>query len=833
VGSKVHVSSQWPRFLRRIMIIIFLLTFSAFGKQSNAPAAYLNFVTESVKSTFECLTYDCKTGSTPPILNILQMKCEAEKEKLGCSKITDKDPGEAKYIRSCTFKKICERKLMPSLGLDVVACLRGAAAVYHDYADMLQGISYKIEEHQDELKNCTSLSCKRSLAKGTPEFANMDDATFLKYNATYIENRAGAYRAYISHYNRVQAAGKYFDDDTGRKRFYENQDRRDVSLTAIEVDYIKLGRKAIESAGIKLDCYDDHAYAEILCHGILTSVAPGLVFKGGITAIRSVAALAATTLERRGFITGQKYFFESERTLHRQLFTEKHFFKRFTTKEQNALFIQAADESVPKPGRVFFRIENGVLKFLNSNIGDKVLVTSINNKYNEILFRKLAELKKKYPDMDFPPYQGFKEVEFMAVTRNGSPIPDTLMRDVDNMFQDANKELKRHLDVNSILRASDQPENWFRAGVGRTGDMANAAARESRNDLGHNVLVNFDDPAILAKLENSVAEGRRLTERLSRTFAGSEMISVRDGIPTLNSDVMGLVRKYSDAAELRHALSTKYPNQNISLEQANQIRQLYDIQDRFSPPVRFAEREIASFSSTHGTEVGIDFVNAGGANAEGQLRALLGSRNGTEMMARSRTEFGIATEELNRKKDQFNSIAQDLARAYNQNLPPGGRPMQVTVAKSGDDGVATFSEILTQDQKDWIAKEWVRRESEKGKASSSARISIPNEAVKNVIQKNLLAGHGEDIEKALRSKLLGNISNKSLDQVLVKIEMKGHTSGTGYVNLSIASAKGKSLTSDQILEIKRYFEKAVKQVNKSDSKKTMRYGAGEIRIISN
>ena len=278
MGFQVHVSSIPPRPVRLAIIfgLLFTLTSLSSFSQTQSP---LNFITETAKTTYECLTYDCSRNKVPEILNILQLKCEAEKVQLGCSKITDKDPSDAKYIRSCNFKNICERKLMPSLGLNVVACLRGAANVYTDYADLLQRISYSVEAHQDELRACTSVSCKRSMSKGVPEFDRMDDATLLKYSPAYIENKVGSYRAYIGHFEREQAAHKYFIENTGLKRFNENQNRPSYQATTLDADYVALGKKAIKDAGIVLDCYDERAYAEILCHGVLKVVLPGIVFK--------------------------------------------------------------------------------------------------------------------------------------------------------------------------------------------------------------------------------------------------------------------------------------------------------------------------------------------------------------------------------------------------------------------------------------------------------------------------------------------------------------------------------------------------------------------------
>ncbi len=804
----------------------------ASGNQAGAEKNPLSFITEPFQKTFECLFLDCNRVPPPPSLALAQSNCELQKVAQKCDQITQKNPDDAKYIRSCTLEKICQRQLLPTDILRVEACFRGAAEVYADYKKYFLDVADRIEQENEELKKCQDVACKRDRSKGIPEFDHMDNATLGKYPITYIDLKVKDYRNYMSSYLRAEAANKYYRENTGLKRFNENQSNNRQAPHSLEFDYIDAGKNFLKKAGVILECYDQQAYSEILCHAILKTALPFAVFKGGVMTIRSVASVLTAQVERRGWIIGSRFIQENERSFIRQLFLEKHGFQKFTSKAENQLMMDAATSSVPVAGRVFIRIENGILKYLNKFIGDKRLITSINNKYNEILFRRMAELKKKFPDVDFNPYQGFKEVEYMVTTKNGQPLPSNFLNDVDKMFQDANKELKDHLQSNSILRASDQPDTWYRAGVGRTGDMANAAARESRDDLTQNVLVNFDDPKVIAKLQASIGEGRKLASELAQSFSGTEMVSTRDGVTTLNADVMGLVRKYPESVDLRQALQNKYPGQTIDVEHIDKLKKLYEIQDRFSPPVRFAEREIASFTNGKGTQVGIDFVNAGGANAEGQLRALSQSQTSQQMLQSSRTHFEIATSELNRKKDQFSKICEKLVAEHNASLPPGGRPITVSVAKSGDDGVADFSEVLTQKQKDWIAKEWARRENEASKPSSSARISIPNELVTDLSQKNILAAHGENIEKELRTLVTGQISNRNLDGFVAKVEMKGFKSGMGSVDLSIAFAPGRSLTSDEILLIKNRFAKALKEINSNpDGVGTFRYRMGDVRII--
>ncbi len=840
--------------LIKAIFALFLLPYFSFSQEKKPSSSPLNFVTENIKKSYACLTLDCERGPVPEILKLAQMQCELEKVQLGCSKITDEDPEDAPYIRSCNFKKICERQLMPQMGLDVTACLKGAADLFGDYYDYLRKAAYIAEESYDRFKieqarilankiknqECKDVACKRELTKGIPEFDSMDDKTLNKYPMPYIRSKVSAYLNYISSFKRIDAAKDYFNNDEARKRF-EEEFRKRTGVTVVNIDFIALGKHMVNSAGIILDCYDDHAYAELLCQGILKAVLPAGAFKVAYSGIKSSVKLMdkvadsikAKPRDRRIDVVNRERTLTNEHSFVRQLFIEKFSIRNFTTPVQNAYFMKMAESFIPIPGRIFVRIENGFLKSLNDTIKDRVLITSANNKYNEIIFRKLDDLKKEFPDIEFHPYQGFKEAEFFAKTKEGKPISPELMKSIDKKFQDANVEFKKYLDVNNLLRATDQPETWFRAGVGRTGDMANAAARGSRDDLTRNILVNYDDPIVLKKLEGSISEGRRLSDDLTRTFANSEMVTTRDGVTTLNSDVFGMVRKFAndkDPDELRKQLQLKYPGQKISAENAEKIRQLYEVQDRFSPPVRFVVRENASFTLNPGTQVGADFVNAGGDNAAGNVMAMMKSKDGSDMLKFSRVEYENVTKELDRKKAQFISISEDLVREHNKKLPPGAQPIKVTIAKSGDDSVASFSEILTKEQKDYMAKEWARRESALGKPASSARLSIPSERVVNVQQKNILANHGESIEKSLRQNLNGKLTNGESNGIVMKIEMKGHKSGTGYVDMTVHTANGKKLTSDQWLEIQKQFKKAVQNLNENSGKDPLRYSPGEIKL---
>lgn len=819
-------------FLVGIGLFLLLPTLSL-SQEVKKPSNPLSLITQKFKKTYECLTYNCDRGSVPEVLKTAQLLCESEKVTLGCSRITQKEPSDAKYIRSCSFEKICERPLIPESGLNLVACLRGAADVYKSYETYLERVAYLIEERADQFSKCIDVSCKREKSKGVPEFERMSDETLAKYPISYIQTRADSYRAFLASHTRKEAEAKYYSDNTAAKRFEANQSRPEQKSSLEGIDYIDAGKRELKKANIILDCYDSAAYAELLCYGVLKTLVPGVTAKGAITGIRSASALFAKTFEHRGLQSVEHHLFETERSLARELFADKYFVRKFTTKEQNAAFIKAAEESTPVPGRIFFRFENGYLKDLNS-ILDKVTVTSLNNKYDEILFRRFEALKQKYPKVEFPPYQGFKEGEFFTQVKNAADLPVDLKKEVGDLFEKANAELKGYVIANNLLRGSDHPELWYRAGVGRTGDMANYSTRRSRLSSDKNVLTDYDDPVALAREQNELLEAKKISEDLARKFANSEMVHTKDGVTTINADVLGMVRKYDDPVELRQMLTAKYPNQTITAEHVDKLNALYKTQDIYSPPVRFEEREMAHFTISKGTQVGVDFVNAGGANAEAQIRALMLSKTPAEMLTQSRSQFTKVTAELDRMKEQFLKICEDLAETHNKTLPAGAERMTIDWAKSGDDGVASFSQKLTPQQKDWISKEWVRREGNKGKPASTARISIPTETVENAVQKNILAGHGESIEKALRTRITLNqiVPNNVSGQLNVKVEMKGLTSGKGYIDMSVATGQGSSLTSDQILALKKQFEAAIKEINATATKgETLKYKVGDFKII--
>ncbi|MBL7542859.1 MAG: hypothetical protein JNL11_03540 [Bdellovibrionaceae bacterium] len=805
----------------------------AFSDEVKSSSNLLSFITQNIRKSYECLAYTCHRGPVPEILKTAQLLCESQKKTLGCSQITQKEPDDAKYIRSCSFEKICERQLMPQLGINLVACLRGAADVYKSYDSYLERVAYRIEERNEQLSKCIDVSCKREKSKGVPEFDRMNNETLEKYPIAYIQTRVDSYRAFMAPLKRNEAERKYFSENTAAQRFEANQSRTEPTSSLQDIDYIDAGKRALKKSNIILDCYDPIAYAELLCYGVLKVLIPGLTAKGAVAGIRSASALFAKTAERRGVQSLEHHLFESERSLVRDIFAEKYFVRKFTTKEQNAAFIKAAEESTPIPGRLFFRFENGYLKELNTQL-DKVTATSLNNKYDEILFRRFEALQKKYPKVEFPPYQGFKEGEFFTQVKNATDLPVDLKKEVGDLFEKTNRELKAYVTANNLLRGSDHPEMWYRAGVGRTGDMANYSARRSRRTPDKNLLTDYDDSTALALEHSELMEAKKISEELAKNFVNSEMVRSKNGILTINADVMGMVRKYDDPVELRQMLAAKYPSQTITAEHVDKLNTLYRTQDIYSPPVRFAEREMAHFTSSKGTQVGVDFVNAGGANAEAQLRALALSRNPTDMLTHARSQFTLVTAELDRMKAQFQKICEDLAEIHNKNLPVGAERMTVTWAKSGDDGVAGFSQKLTPQQKDWISKEWARREADNGKPGSTARISIPSEAVENEVQKNILAGHGESIEKALRTRVTLNqvVPNNVSGQLNVKVEMKGLTSGKGYVDMSITTSKGTSLTSDQILALKKQFEDTVKEINATAAKgEKLKYKVGDFKII--
>jgi hypothetical protein len=164
------------------------------------------------------------------------------------------------------------------------------------------------------------------------------------------------------------------------------------------------------------------------------------------------------------------------------------------------------------------------------------------------------------------------------------------------------------------------------------------------------------------------------------------------------------------------------------------------------------------------------------------------------------------TQELNQGRQGFSFTVQRVTR--NQ------------VECSGDDCIGRAMRPLTDRDSQNIVRDLVAAE------GGSLRVSFIREGITRPQSRTQIAKHGEEIEKALRSRLGGEIPNTTLNQILFGIDMNTRELGQGSVNLIIGRREGVQLTEAQRRSIEREFREAVAEQNRR--REGTRYRSGDL-----
>ena len=814
-----------------------------------------------LEERYNCGIYSLTAGSKiPDVLDAAKNFCEINKKIQGCDQLAKENPESAKYIQSCEIGAICSRKILENDTITdfAIKCTQGAFDVFEDYKKLFIFVK-KVKANKDAAyKACnTEIKCKRQLSEGFPEFDRMPDEILAKYTSVYIEDKKIQYENQMAKFER-DSRGMSFDPirdkrvisaqitrettqdpDLARQQLIDfEKSSSDLLLQGFHEARTKANNEWNSLLGIKAKCYDSQFYTRWICaktfeiaFGIQSLKTVALASKHGVNL---VAKKLLPPLEKRGILKTSSDK-SSTRSFVRSLFTEKNLGKRATSNNDNEAFIKIATSEIELPGSLFLRVENAFLKKVNDLLKDKNFITSVNNKYNEFVQTRINDILKKYPDIknEFKElsYQGFKEIEYNFLTKSGKEFPQSFKDDLAQAISKAGEDLDKYLIKNDLVRKSDMASSWYRAGIGKTGDRASIAARIARDNDKKN-FADFDEPHIIKKLEAEINE----TKDLARAIESNFPIEYLDAVPgtpfkVVNEDILALSRKFPSVGEFLEQMKIKTGDRTISFETATKIKKLQEKSDQFSPPVRSVVRENASFTLSNGTQLGIDYRDVGALNAQMQMRALLQSGNVKEAIKFSRENFNRATDELNRRKKQFEDILIEVVEERKKKDPS----FAFKHAKSGDDGVASFTGELSTLETESIVRKWAKKEAQlTGGKPSSARFSMPNPKVKNIVEKNKLAVHGESIEKRLRERLNGVIPLSDFNDLTILIKMQGLKSGTGKVDIFIATGGKNKLDQVQIKKIAEEFKLAVKDINKKgdpeDSSRAFQYVTNQFQI---
>jgi hypothetical protein len=288
---------------------------------------------------------------------------------------------------------------------------------------------------------------------------------------------------------------------------------------------------------------------------------------------------------------------------------------------------------------LFFCVELSNLRELNTILKNKNRVTSISNKYKEILETlgqqlinrwNLRDRTLKYSD--YKSYQG-AYANFVSKDRSLTDFE----KDKSLAFDAANKLFSDYLVSNGIIAATEKPSEWFRGGIGFSADEANLAARVSRYLSPPNRLRVYSSHEVQEVLNDVLQwEIRYRKDLYSELKDTGLMVRTKTDVVIPHLEVFEILRKSEDPAELKKALVEAFggldPVKTANLEKLltpNVIErfQIYkSLIDTFSPALMMAERNIASLASADFGGMSADFAGLGAMNLQGVAEALGSNR---------------------------------------------------------------------------------------------------------------------------------------------------------------------------------------------------------------
>lgn len=586
----------------------------------------------------------------------------------------------------------------------------------------------------------------------------------------------------------------------------------------------------LESLGIKWRCYSHEQVAELLCleaaslvmDPLNLAVGGGLYLRalkvaklrpatagseplprvasdppGGPKAVDGVhevrsAEPPTTGVTSRG--VNVRYASRSE-------FVSAHLSKVATTPEQNRRWIQLANS--PEGKNYFFvDIENSKLKWMNDTWKDKDFATAVTNRYQNLLLQNLEEFQKKYPGIEIHPYSDFKSVR-LAIK---GPLNPEMTKDLERVFLKSNQDLSQELRDSQLIRArgierpQDEPELWFRAGLGDTADHANMAARYSRIHPQAS-LQSFNDPQLHQTLSSTLNEVKSLHQDLAQNPKLSSLreLSQTRSIPSFRSEFYDLARKSSSPEELQAKLK-RYHAVDLSLDEAREAKKYTDAVDRFSASLHLEKRQIPTVEGAKEGALSLDFAGLGGENLKHTADGLFKSQNLEEAIKQSRLAEQRVTQIFEtRKKERTQIISNYLSDKK------GLKDLKIQC--SGDDCIAIFpSRISLKDQRELIQR--LSRTDQ----PAGVRVSFVGDKVSSPTDRALLANHGETLEKYTREALQSQIDSEKLRRITLGVVMQGDKAGQGPVRLLIGNSQVK-LTPDELARLEQAFQQATQKLN--------------------
>ncbi|WP_413569940.1 hypothetical protein ACLWBD_05645 [Bdellovibrio sp. HCB117] len=779
-------------------------------------------------------------------------------QSLKCAELAKKNPEWAPLMRRCDLDSLCKQN-DDFLREQGVACLRGYKNAMIDLGISLKDMAVSLggfienswegfkennKKRAEFLRECDKLlSCKRDLVKDDHRYNKLSDADLEKYPATFLYIEAQDMKAYMSSIRRMTP-----------KPYVPISERpvaEDVQLSVEQRN--KLGAlknmvmDTLNKQYQRYSCYNALAQEELACYAIGNVIDPtilvgGYFLKGGRAAIAAgrgikaeVTALEAAELAKATEATkiveasritesasaktsgstvtqaqrnadnsdiiakrrksdqevGKNSSTASSRSAgfkDREGLIRKYLEYSPTTVAQNEKWISLANSGT-KSKATFLDVENSQMKVLNDSLKDKNLVTGLTNYHKDLLLSNVKALEKEFPGLIVDPYSDFKSMRFSF----SGKVPKDLEARLAKVFKETNTEFDTYLKENGIIRSVEKSDQWFRAGIGQSADQANLAARYSRQ-LSENELQAYSKSELQIMMRQKLSDIEKDRQSLRQYFGKTNLVSGQ----TFDTDVYDIVRKGAgDTTKISKDLANRFGTEALDTSQVKTLERYVKAADDFSPGLYIAKRETPHFNEATMGGLSADMIGMGGANLKGTAEALAGKTNLDKVLESTRLAEKTVTHHFVEQKKAFQEVLQ-------KSVDPG----KLQTVCSGDDCVAIASKPLSIQDKESVMKNLAQT-----KYSGSFRLSFVSDGVKDASARNILATHGESVEKTLRKSLGSSMEPAKLKGLTFGVDMQTTHLNSGGVKLIVGQSPLVRLSAREREQIQKAFKEAVESLN--------------------
>ncbi|WP_413294600.1 hypothetical protein ACLSU7_05750 [Bdellovibrio sp. HCB185ZH] len=751
-----------------------------------------------------CTQEKCSPSSSSSVLAQFANQCAIESKALKCDELASENSAQAGLIRKCDVSQLCSQAEESTATEEMKSCVRGYTNSLIDTGvalkDMVVGFGNQIDATWENIKaseklrsefisQCNqSLACKKDLVKDDPRYASMSDQELGKISATALFVQVQDRKAYMQSMHRSVPNTKPPEMHPKDNELTESQKAKLADLSAIIKAKLKKEYQ-------KFNCYTPNAQAEMACYAVGQVIDPtllaGAAFKGA-RAIKALSKVEVLDAESARVAAAEKVV-ASRHFTGRADFIKKYVEYNPTTVAQNEKFIALAEKG--KDANAYFvNIENSQMKFLNDSLKDKNLVTSLTNFHKDLVLKRMEELQKEFPELKISEYSDFKSLRFAFEGQ----VPKDLEKRLAAVFKESNDEFAKYMKDNGLLRTSDTPQDYFKAGYGRTADEAGIAARYARKtEPGE--LVSYKDSRLKSDLNAKVQSVEQDRVSLQQQLGQTKMV---DG-DTFKPEVFDIVRKnMGDSAAIKSALSNRYKLSTLSDKSVEDLQRYVKTSDEFSPGLMIAKRESANLNDAAQGGFTMDFVGLGASNMKGTADALAKSKDLDTALNEARKAEKAVTNDVNTQKQFFTKVVTE-------SVEPG----KIKSVCSGDDCVAIATKPLNEQEKVKVLSRVAD-----SKYASKMRFAFVNDGVKSAETRNSLSTHGESIEKLLRKNLGSVMDPNKLEGVTFGIDMRTDTLNQGSVKLLMGQSPDLYLTKLEQKRIKEAFKQSVAEFNKAAAK---------------